>query len=369
MYEYPLNFLGFDLNATKVGDYVTLSFDSITWGIEALMSRWLRYSFVDTEWWYDDFHMNATIRDANADLKIETVVANAVFAYESVDDGEPCWVWQGMLGDYLPSDPSHPLLPTDHKSDFDPYVDDGYILLSPGSSYYDMFMSYDYTPGAQNLSVNERLKFEWPSGVQLFKVHEAPGMAADEYAYMNVFYSEPYVFEIPGQIVLNELKRTITYYGPIDFWTWSRDQSLHDLLEAEWDRLGILPYGMPWIEFAMAPSLVAEAGDNQTILVGETVALDGSGSQSYFWPSNFTWTFSYDGDEVKLYGVKVSFMFSIPGLYEITLNVSDGLGRYDTDVVWIEVNPYIPEFGSVAIPLILASGLVLVFMARARRRR
>ena len=367
-YEYIVNFMGFRLDAVKSGDQVILSLDSASWGIETLMTRWLRYSFMGTEWWLDDFHMDAVIGSDSADIDIETVVANSVFAYTSVESGEPCWVWQGMLGDILPSSLGHPALPGDHVSDFDPYADDGYIILSPGNYYYDTLVNYDYTPGVQNLSANERLMFEWPAGVQTFKVHSSPGVVTDEYAHMNVFYSEPMILDVPGQIVNDELARTIAFYGPLDFWSWSRDQSAHTFLADEWDRMGILPYGMPRIEFAMAPPLVADAGDNQTVFLGDVVTLDGSGSQSYFQPDNFTWTFIYEGNEVLLYGVQPTFRFITPGLYEITLNVTDALGRYDTDVVWIQVDLWVPEFGGAAVTLVLASCLALILVVRTRRR-
>ncbi len=84
-------------------------------------------------------------------------------------------------------------------------------------------------------------------------------------------------------------------------------------------------------------SPVANAGDDQTLIVGETAQFDGSDShdpdgtiESYIW--NFG-----DGSET-VEGISVTHNFSEAGIYNVTLNVIDNNGAEDTDDVIITVN-------------------------------
>jgi hypothetical protein len=69
-------------------------------------------------------------------------------------------------------------------------------------------------------------------------------------APMTVVYSEPLPSEMPSQITIDFDARHIVYTGPFDMWTWSKEQTTHQNLSDEWDRLGgLLPWGVPMIEF------------------------------------------------------------------------------------------------------------------------
>lgn len=87
---------------------------------------------------------------------------------------------------------------------------------------------------------------------------------------------------------------------------------------------------------AANPPPVADAGDDMTAKVGETVEFDGSGSSND--SETFTWTFEYDGGIVTLTGVQAEFVFEIPGTYIVTLNVTDEEGLWDTDGLVIIVS-------------------------------
>lgn len=83
---------------------------------------------------------------------------------------------------------------------------------------------------------------------------------------------------------------------------------------------------------------VADAGDDQTVMEGTYVVLNGSGSTDDVGIVNYTWTFEYGELPRVLTGqVNDSFRFAIPGTYNVTLNVTDEEGQYDTDVVVITV--------------------------------
>jgi len=82
----------------------------------------------------------------------------------------------------------------------------------------------------------------------------------------------------------------------------------------------------------------ADAGDDQTVDKGCTVTFDGSGSHDAVGVTDYTWTFSYDGGTVTLFGVSPTYNFSIPGSYTVTLTVKDDGENTDTDAMTVVVN-------------------------------
>ncbi|MCJ7489810.1 MAG: hypothetical protein MUO87_06675, partial [Thermoplasmata archaeon] len=251
MYWWDLMFTYFDMQAEKLdADHVMLTFDTISWGMEALMTRWMHEAWMPTEWYMEDMDFHATIGPYMADVDIDAAVAYSLYAYESLLDGTPCWAWEAMMQDVLESSSEYPI------SLFDPYIDLTYINRAPGSEWYGADMPYDYTPGAWNLSENETLTFEWPAGEQLFIVHDPEGTGdglidntVNLTANMTVRYAMPMPFDDPDVVKIDLDQRQITFTGPFDMWTWSREQTAHEWLMDEWERLDILPFGIPYIEF------------------------------------------------------------------------------------------------------------------------
>jgi flagellar basal body-associated protein FliL len=250
-YEYDLDLYYLAIDAVKVGTDVQLSIDTIGWGLEALMFRWLGEAWMPVEYWMEDMDLHATIGPEMTNIDIDAAVAYAAYAYETTEEAEPCWAWEGMMQDYIESTPDYPV------SLFDPYADFTYFNYAPGSAWYDAEMDWDYTPGAWNLSEGETLVLEWPAGDDLlYFAHDADGIdgdlvpgTIDSTAPMTVVYAEPMPSDAPEHISIDDTARTISYLGPFDMWTWSKDQTAHDWLLEEWGRLEMLPYGAPYVEF------------------------------------------------------------------------------------------------------------------------
>ena len=254
-YEAPMQILTFNLDASKVGDNVVLRYDIVSWGMEVLLTRWMCESFMPTEWYFEDMNFYATIMPEYSNIDADAVVVYASYAYEGTIDAKPCWSWEAMYQDYITSTILHP------HSDYDKYTPFAYQNTAPGSPLYGTMMKYDYAPGVWNLSTNETLTFRWPvTAKQLFLVHLSPGHAINYNDTMVVKYAEPMDFDFPGQILTNNTTGTLKFIGPIPSWDWSKNQTTHAWLEAEWDRLGIIPYGIPFIEFAAEHDVVRELG-------------------------------------------------------------------------------------------------------------
>jgi len=67
-------------------------------------------------------------------------------------------------------------------------------------------------------------------------------------------------------------------------------------------------------------------GRNRSVYVNSLVVLNGSNSRDNGYIANYTWNFTYDEDEVVLYGLQTSFWFNKTGTYVIWLTVTDSGG-------------------------------------------
>jgi PKD repeat protein len=70
---------------------------------------------------------------------------------------------------------------------------------------------------------------------------------------------------------------------------------------------------------------------------GQTVQFVGSGSSDNVGIVNYTWSFTYGGETVLLYGVEPEFEFDIIGNYTVTLTVADEYGNTATDTMNVVV--------------------------------
>ena len=76
----------------------------------------------------------------------------------------------------------------------------------------------------------------------------------------------------------------------------------------------------------------ANAGQEQSVPVGTTVTLNGSGSVSTGSNTTYTWAF-IDGTLKTLTGMIANYTFNNPGNYTVTLTVKDSLGTSNSTVL------------------------------------
>lgn len=82
---------------------------------------------------------------------------------------------------------------------------------------------------------------------------------------------------------------------------------------------------------------VADAGADRTVVLGQTVAFDGSGSTDDVDIVSWEWSLRYAGSDLSFGGEYALFTFERAGMYQVTLTVHDGAGNSDTDAFWISV--------------------------------
>ena len=346
-YDYWLELVYFAMDAQKVGNSVIITMDTIGWGIEVLMTHWLRDTFMPTEWYFEDMYLVASIGPDAADVRFDAAVACSVSAYESVLDGTPCWVWQAMVQDHLPSTPDHP------DSEFDPYYDLEFLERSPGNLWNGDMVPYDYTPGAWNLLEGETLTFEWPEDEVLFFFHDEGNMTGliedtgEIWSEMTVLHSEPYATDSPEQITIDEEARIVVFEGPFDMLDWSEEQTQHEWLADEWDRLGVLPYGIPYIEFVPAqevetPPIAIFTVTPDVGYIGTEFTVDASNSYDLEDPAEVLevrWDWNNDGvwDTNWTTNKVAAHQIFDAGVHTIALEVKDSDGLTDTDFQTVQV--------------------------------
>ena len=82
----------------------------------------------------------------------------------------------------------------------------------------------------------------------------------------------------------------------------------------------------------------ANAGPDKTVWQNLQFTFDGSlSNDTESGIANYTWTFVYDNATVTLYDKFANYTFAIPGMYTVTLNVTDNEGNWNTDTMRVTV--------------------------------
>jgi len=81
----------------------------------------------------------------------------------------------------------------------------------------------------------------------------------------------------------------------------------------------------------------ANAGTDQSIDEGNIAIFNGSESTDNVDIVNYSWSFNDGIDNVSLYGISSSHTFSLPGIYSVSLNVTDAADNWDMDSMIITV--------------------------------
>lgn len=92
---------------------------------------------------------------------------------------------------------------------------------------------------------------------------------------------------------------------------------------------------------------IADAGDDQTVEEDTRVIFNGSGSEDDVGIVDFSWTF-IDVTTQILRGETPTYVFYTPGLYDVTLNVTDVGGNWDTDsvnILVLDITPPVADAG------------------------
>jgi len=98
---------------------------------------------------------------------------------------------------------------------------------------------------------------------------------------------------------------------------------------------------------------VADAGPDQSVLVGESLTLDGSGSADDSGISGFEWSL---GDSSTKTGSTVTHSYGEAGVYTVTLTVTDGAGNVGQDTLTVTVTAPEPGFLAPTVDGVVSTG-------------
>jgi hypothetical protein len=104
----------------------------------------------------------------------------------------------------------------------------------------------------------------------------------------------------------------------------------------------------------------ANAGPDKTVEMGTLVIFDASGSFGYCGIINYTWMLM-DGVPVTLYGVRQTYRFDNPGMFVVTLKVTDVLGNWDDDTMTVTVNDITPPVSNAGPDRTVDEGTLVTF--------
>lgn len=96
---------------------------------------------------------------------------------------------------------------------------------------------------------------------------------------------------------------------------------------------------------------VPDAGPDQTVDEGTEVSFNGNASSDNVGIASYRWTFVHDGSDITLWGDEVSFLFLLPGEYEVILKVMDDQGLWDIDHMTVGVLDRTPPSLEVDSPV------------------
>jgi len=105
----------------------------------------------------------------------------------------------------------------------------------------------------------------------------------------------------------------------------------------------------------------ADAGLDRTIDEDNVLIFNGSGSSDNIGIKNYTWSFIFDGSDIVKHGEFISFNFTLPETYSITLSIMDYGNNVDMDVFQVVVRDVTPPVSVVPSDIVIDEGMKVLF--------
>ncbi|MCK5415759.1 MAG: PKD domain-containing protein, partial [Thermoplasmata archaeon] len=261
-------------------------------------------------------------------------------------------------------------------------------LSSDNVAIVEFNWTFEYDGEEQVLSgTGPEFTFDLPGVYNVtLRVSDAAGHTASDTLIITVVDITPPV-AVAGEDVLMEVDGTLTFNGTgstddvaIASITWTfeyegRTQTLtgatpeftfHQVGEyavalVVADDAGNTGYDTITVSVVDLMDPVAVAGDDVTVDQGQTVDFDGSHSSDNVGIVRYTWTFTYEDAEKSISDPIMSFEFSVPGVYAMTLSVEDMGGNVDTDTMVVTVLDIEPPIANAGEDVVVDQHTLVVF--------
>lgn len=394
-------FTGLTVDPSSTATKLVLRLWHKSWGGECLMQRYMDVSGVASHWDYlypDDVWLNGTVGPAGGDLSYKGRIGYNLQAWKDPNPSSwaPTWLLEPMHDDYIPGNTAH----SSWKSHFDPYNPTNKwkpskLEWSPGTVRIGQRAGYWYTPDLWNLSAGESITVKLGNnpawGIEPYAGTGAQGdkidqTKVDELNSHGVWGELVLGTTVPGWLYsprgvngtgYDNVTRTMTINGPINF------AGNFNVFNPLWSRLNetgvpLIPLtvskvsnyviaGLPATPMAGVPYSITVTAKNFTgITVTDwngTVVLSSNNPGGVTFSSGYR-NHTYVPADNGVWTVSVTFGAQDTNSY---LNASDSLFWLDvmTSTGPMGVDPLIPEFPTLLIPVI---GAVAVFVVFGRRK-
>ncbi len=153
-------------------------------------------------------------------------------------------------------------------------------------------------------------------------------------------------------------------YGTQKFWSLEAGDGVKSVFVQYKDLVGITVMAFDNIALDMTLP-VANAGQNQSAQVDQSVKFNGNGSTDNSGITSYLWNF---GDGATGSGVAPTHSYTSTGNYSVTLMVQDVAGNSAASVSTVKVEVVIPEFppSAMLIMVAVATGLALLLGKKDR---
>jgi hypothetical protein len=252
-YEWTYDQFGTMMSLSVDGSgNVVLSIGHISWGYEALLTRWMtEVNLCTHEPWWEDFSLSATLGETASSVATDGVAQYSMHAVKAngTADGA-AWAFEPLRMDYVTK--------VGHPSDYKVYSTLLYTSWNAGDTLFGTRVPYESSPGWLNLSAGDKLVIQMPTGM----IIGYKGVALPDYAYDDLAMGDPSGFvgiradgyaslgyfrtaaDETGQPDLmpgwDPITKTLTVVGPLNF-----DNFHHPN--------GGIYHGAPWIEINVLP--------------------------------------------------------------------------------------------------------------------
>ncbi|MDD4307947.1 MAG: PKD domain-containing protein [Thermoplasmata archaeon] len=119
------------------------------------------------------------------------------------------------------------------------------------------------------------------------------------------------------------------------------------------------------VEVLDSTAPVANAGIDQTVNESSIVTFNGSASTDNIGITNYTWTFNDGAANIALYGIAPTHLFAIPGVYTVTLNVTDSESNWGLDTMTVTVLDTTPPTANAGVNQTVNEGATVTFNGAA----
>jgi len=346
-YEFEGNTLFESYDIEKVGDNIVFKIlDHLSWGVESLLGRWWRETFLQFEGWPDDFHFVAQIGPLVSNFTLDMTPQYFITAMNSTRDGRTSWVLELQRADAVAGTSGS------YTSEFNQYNGKQTWSKLIANSAYNTWRDFDYTPTAWSLGTNDSITVEWPSASSTVMGYNYGG--TNDYNHtasgkISPLWIEPIPGEVPSNLVINNTAKTIVIKGPFDATQWSKTTLAGRELRENWSRLGILPQGVPRIEFVVNNDAnlkpIAMISAPQMWGLNSPLTLK---SASYDVDSPvLTYNWYLGNGQGHAFTQDVTHTWTAEDNYTIILNVSDGTST-SSDTIVIDVRLNLPPIAKLS---------------------